>query len=169
MFGGNTRKTCNRRSDPPTHGEATDHEELIYLINPVYEAVEKCCIRTKLFLDEYAGKYHMTLNEVLDLPFHPRTKPRFEIDNNHIFFRNRTFRSQIHTIRIIFSHLAYLTKTMEYFKQSNLPDKNNMVMELKGQIQKYLDLYITSFEDYLNKTTHTSDNNVYYELKKRLQ
>ena len=27
MFGGNTRKTCNRRSDPPTHGEATDHEE----------------------------------------------------------------------------------------------------------------------------------------------
>ena len=104
--------------------------ELRRIMHDVFCSVRNCCKNMIAFKNEYTRRYRMTLKEYLKLDIHPKT-----------FKGSR----QLHTERIVFSHIAYLNQTRLYFIDSNITPSikrrkqyNALFVE---QIKDYLDMY----------------------------
>ena len=150
--------------------QVTSVDEIYEIITPVYNAIKKCCERTIIFLNEYQEKYNISLDDVLKKGFHPRTNPRKtkDLNNGRIIFDERTFRPQIHVVRVIFSHISYFTKTRDFISNGSYEDKVTMINAFNSWIESYLDLYKKYFLDYLKGSEHIADNTVYNALLKKL-
>lgn len=150
--------------------QVTSVDEINQIISPVYNAIKKCCERTIAFLNEYQEKYSISLDDVLKKGFHPRTNPRRtkNPNNGRITFVERTFRPQIHVVRVIFSHISYFTKTRDSISNGSYDDKEVMINAFNSWIESYLDLYKNYFLDYLKNSEHIADNTVYNALLKKL-
>lgn len=156
---------CDKSNGAPVKPlyQAMSVDELNTLIQPVYDAIAKCCMRSLLFKEEYMKKYGLNVNAYLRQYFHPRTNPRFNGCQGTKELEGRSFRPQLHIVRVIFSHIAYFDKVREYFLNCN--DENKEMCEcLTVWIKRYLKLYETNFYSILAGTTCNSDNNVYDEL-----
>ena len=157
---------CDRSNDglvKPLY-QATSVSELDTLINPVYEAIEKCCERSLLFKEEYMKKYGLSINEYLRQYFHPRTHPRFDIDHGAKELKKRSFRPQLHIVRVIYSHIAYFNDVLDCFLHSYTDGNSEMCECLITWVDRYLQLYRKNFYSILANTICNSDNNVYHDL-----
>lgn len=153
---------CDISVAKPLH-QATSESELDSLIQPVYEAVQRCCKRTIFFKDQYLEQYHSDLNQFLRQSFHPRTKPRLIMkDERHKKLDRTSFRPQIHIVRVIYAHIGYLNMVKKSF--SNLKESTAMCERLTKWIADYLLLYETYFYHLLKDSTYSSDNYVYNAL-----
>lgn len=153
---------CDIRSAKPLH-QATSKEELNALIQPVFNAIQRCCERYIFFKDQYLAQYQVNLDQYLQCPFHPRTKPRF---NDTGATRRKlipsSFRPQLHIVRVIYTHIGYFNTIKSFFANSG-----NMALLcecLTEWIADYLALYKQYFYPLLEDTICKSDNNVYLML-----
>ena len=153
---------CNAKVARPLH-QAASEDELNTLIQPVYNAVKKCCKRNIVFKDQYLKQYHKDLNQYLEQYFHPRTKPRFE-DETPLPKKLDTssFRPQLHIVRVIYAHIGYFNAVKRIFAASKR--KTAMCKCLTVWIEAYLELYKEYFFPLLKDTICNSDNNVYNTL-----
>ncbi len=104
-------------------------EYLAEIIEPIYNKVSECCKRQNEFCNLYIDKYNLSIEEYLNLKFHPKT-------NNGNY--------QLHIERVIFSHIDYLNECRIYNVQLHKEDKilaekfHNLLL---GYCKKYIDLY----------------------------
>lgn len=152
-------------SPKPLH-QAVSEQDIDILIRPVYEAVERCCKRNIVLKDQYMEQYQVSLDKYLIQYFHPRTKPRIDRRASHERLVKKSFRPQLHIVRVIYAHIWYFSKIKDFFAESDLPKKNIMCRHLTQWIAKYLVLYNTYFRDLLEDTICKADNNVYNDLIK---
>lgn len=106
-----------------------DYNELESYLENVYEAVENCCQKMNIFLENYQKTKKITSDK--------------ELVKLYINFQNNKGHSQLHTERIILSHLSYLDKCRLYFfnlKDYKL-DKERINTLFINYISRYLDLY----------------------------
>lgn len=105
-------------------------DDISSVIKCVLEAVSKCCNNMLDFKRAYINSHKSRKNKYLTLPFHPTTV-------NHS--------SQLHSERIIFSHIAYLNNVrLYYLDERTTPDLDNRKMFNKmfvEHINEYLELY----------------------------
>jgi len=120
----------------PLH-QIEDIDQMSKVISNVYNEVEICCKRHSLFMIKYMEKYQISLDEYLKKPFHPRTRFRKENDGKP---NKSSFRPQLHIVRVIFNHIAYLDNIKE---QSSYDIRETLTI----WIEKYLEL----FKKYLKK------------------
>lgn len=156
---------CQDTLEKPLH-QAVSTTEIDVLIQPVYNAIDLCCERHSLFMNQYMAKYKLSVNDYLRQNFHPRTKPRF--DEYHKM-APLSFRPQLHIVRVIYLHIAYFNAIKELVSISSLPEKNEMCECLSNWIERYLNLYESNFYKLLDSTICKSDNNVFRDLKKILE
>lgn len=153
---------CHINSAKPLH-QAISKEEINNLIRPVFEAVQRCCERNILFKDQYLMQYQVSLDQYLQCPFHPRTKPRFvEKRAKQKKLSTSSFRPQLHIIRVIYTHIAYFNEIKNSF--SHYGDMIPLCECLTEWIAAYLALYKQYFYDLLKNTVCRSDNNVFVKL-----
>lgn len=127
-------------------------QDICNVITQVQQVVGECCQNMTTFKTIYMGKKHIQGTEdYIELPIHPRTK---------------RLNPQLHTERIIFSHIAYLDHCRRYFigRQSIKFEQAKKVSEpFHIGIKKYLKLY----KDYIEPINPTR-RNVYDELQQQL-
>lgn len=150
-------------SPRPLH-QATSAQEVDTLIKPVYEAVKRCCQRNIVLKDQYMKQYQMSLDKYLAQYFHPRTKPRVDRGASRDRLDEKSFRPQLHIVRVIYAHIWYFSKVKDFFAESELPGRNLICKHLTQWIADYLELYDTYFWELLNGTICNADNNVYTDL-----
>lgn len=159
---------CKSLEARPLH-QASSVEEIDNLITPVYNAVELCCRRHNLFMEQYMEQYKIDKNEYLNQFFHPRTKPRFECQGKvRKKLSEFSFRPQLHIVRVIYAHIDYFNKIKNLFFKSNKIEKQLMCRNLTSWIDNYLKLYETYFYNTLDYTVCNPDNNVYWKLSELL-
>lgn len=129
-----------------------DLQDISNVINQVQQAVGECCQNMITFKTIYMRKKHIQNNEdYIKLPIHPRTK---------------RLNPQLHTERIIFSHIAYLDHCRRYLvaRQSVDFEQSKKVSEpFHIGIKKYLILY----KNYI-APINPARQNVYDELQQQL-
>lgn len=109
-------------------------EEIEGILKKVHEKIVVCCKKQVEFKDEYCKAHNISLNEYLELPFHPKTKS--------------TGNYQLHIERTIFSHTAYFEQCIEYYK--TLFNKNtNKINEFKEIFQKYYKEYLRLYDEFI--------------------
>lgn len=157
---------CKSLEARPLH-QATSVEEIDNLITPVYNAVELCCKRHNLFMEQYVEQYRIDKNIYLNQFFHPRTKPRFEREGKgRKKLSEFSFRSQLHIVRVIYAHIDYFNRIKNLIFKS---DRNQLMCKnLTSWIGNYLKLYETYFYNSLDYTVCNPDNNVYWKLSELL-
>lgn len=155
---------CESTLVKPLH-QVISEEEIDLLIQPVYNAIELCCERHAIFMNEYMGQYKVDKNSYLKKGFHPRTNPRFDKSNT---LTTNSFRPQLHMVRVIYAHVAYFNEVKKLISNSELLEKSQMCECLSRWISNYLKLYKDNFYNYLKGTVCNSDNNVYDDLEKLL-
>lgn len=114
-----------------------DLQEMKEMIKKVYNAVECCCKNMVVFREHYMKEKNMNnIKDYIKLHIHPKTNK----DN-----------PQMHTERIIFSHIAYLNDCRLYLiKQRRIYKEKEEINELFIDfIIKYLGLY-DKYIKYLN-------------------
>lgn len=156
---------CKNTLEKPLH-QAMSVAEINVLIQSVYNAIDLCCERHSLFMNQYMAQYKLSVNDYLKQTFHPRTKPRF---NEHDKMLRSSFRPQLHIVRVIYLHIAYFNAIKELISFSLLPEKNELCECLSGWIKQYLDLYERNFYELLDSIICKSDNNVFRDLKRLLE
>lgn len=108
----------------------SDFGKIEQIVKDVYEAVCLCCQDMITFSDKYMKrKKILNYDEYIQLSIHPRT---------------RSGKPQLHTERVIFSHISYLNHCRLYFINSvtssnTKKDVNEMFV---SYISKYLTLYV---------------------------
>ena len=102
-------------------------KELKSIINSVYCAVSRCCKNMLEFRTRYLQIKKISGEEYLSLPIHPTTKSK---------------KPQLHTERVIFSHIAYLNKVRLYFVDVKV------TTDYKKRLE-YNELFITYISNYL--------------------
>lgn len=127
-------------------------QDIQAIIGRVHKAIEDCCENMVRFKAIYQRKKEIKHNEAYVKSFiHPRT-----------YRRN----PQLHTERIIFSHISYLDHCRRYYIHSPECDfayANNICRPFLNGIEKYLTLY----NKYVNPI-NPSRRNVYDELLHQL-
>lgn len=102
-------------------------EELVEILNSVFEKLKACCEKQIEFYNDYIEKYNIEKSKYLGLPFHPRTRSK---------------NPQLHIERVIFSHIAYFNNYRLYLiKKRKLRKYNKFNDKLIEYIGKYLGLY----------------------------
>ena len=153
---------CDIRSAKPLH-QATSKKELDALICPVFEAIQRCCERNIFFKDQYLMQYQVNLDQYLQCPFHPRTKPHFnDASATRKKLVSSSFRPQLHIVRVIYTHIAYFNEIKKLFAKSE--DMIPLCECLTDWIAEYLSLYKQYFYDLLKDTICNYDNYVYTML-----
>ena len=108
-------------------------DDLENSINNVFNAVSLCCQNMNLFRKRYIALTGISAEKYLSLPIHPTTNIRHS--------------PQLHTERIIFSHIAYLNNVRRYFLNKKvtptLERRKAYNLVFVNAIGKYLDLYAT--------------------------
>ncbi len=103
--------------------------DLKRIMSNVYNAVNNCCLNMICFKDKYMSVHNISLDEYLRLNIHPKTAAGSY---------------QLHTERIIFSHIGYINNARLYFinrERGNIELRkkyNSLFIEF---ISKYLKLY----------------------------
>ena len=104
--------------------------EIDTIITEVYNAVSRCCDNSNKLRKKYKKALNINDDEYLSLPIHPIT------------YRSSP---QLHTERIIFSHIAYLNRVRLYFVNKNVTnefEKRKIYNTLfVNHIKNYLTLY----------------------------
>jgi len=158
---------CDANRAIPLH-QASTEDQLDAIIQPVYNAVKKCCRRTITFMDQYTKQYNMTTDEFLCQSFNSRTNPRFDHGKKTAKKLSiSSFRPQLHVVRTIYSHIGYFNSIMENILSSDLPEREEMSEALAHWINEYLKLYEEFFRIRLDGTVCNSDNNVFNNLKRK--
>ena len=124
----------------------TNISEIEHIIDGVYEAVQNCCQDMINFSQIYMAKKEiLDYNQYIKLPIHPRT---------------RFGKSQLHTERIIFSHISYLDHCRAYFidQAKSLDDKKKINEMFVDKIDKYLGLYINYIQPINTSRTKVAEN-----------
>lgn len=124
----------------------TDINQVLTIIDNVYKAVENCSKNMLLFREEYIRRNAVKEEDYEALRIHPRT--------------THSRSSQLHTERIIFSHIAYLNNVREFFINSVAADfvKQKRYNELfVTRISNYLDLYNTSIHPISSQRSEVHD------------
>lgn len=107
-----------------------DIHKIASVINDVYQAVSNCCENMAAFREEYIRRNNATMADYLSLPIHPITN------------RNSP---QLHTERIIFSHIAYLNNVRLYYLgptvTPDLTERKEYNKLFVDCIKNYLELY----------------------------
>ena len=152
-------------SPKPLH-QTVSAQDIDFLIKPVYEAVKRCCQRNLVLKEQYTERYQMSLDEYLTQYFHPRTKPRVDRRVSRERLDEKSFRPQLHIVRVIYAHIWYFSQVKDFFAKSELPKKITMCKHLTQWIADYLQLYDTYFRELLEGTICKADNNVYNDLIK---
>lgn len=104
--------------------------EISNIIDKIYEAVKNCCQDMIKFSKKYMEKKNMSsYKQYIKLPIHPRTY---------------SGNPQLHTERIIFSHIHYLNHCRIYhINRTNMPaEKKTLNTIFINYISKYLNLYL---------------------------
>lgn len=153
---------CDEQIAKPLH-HSKNREDIDSLVQPVYNAIKKCCIRNKVIKDDYVSKYGIDEYRYFSILFHPKTNPQFD-DNAQ--FQDHSFRSQLHIVRVIYNHIAYFNKVKKYFYYQKFDNKNTMCECLTNWIGKYLSLYEKNFYSMVKHTICQPDNTVYKRLFK---
>ena len=86
-------------SNPPLY--LCDIKDMELIINNVRNAVEICCNNMLKFKDKYIESYGISQEEYMSLNIHPIT--------------NYNKSPQLHTERVIFSHISYLNNVRLFF------------------------------------------------------
>lgn len=154
---------CDVKLVKPLH-QARCETELNLLIEPVYDAIKKCCERNVVFREQYTKNNNISNNKYLKEYFHPRTNPRFSMQAGKKILTDNSFREQLHIVRVLYNHCMYFDTVKEYFSGSKIKDKDQMCKCLTDWIEKYLDLYSTHFFSVLKDTVCKTDNNIYEAL-----
>ena len=153
---------CNERYGKPLH-YAKKTKELNNRIQPVYNAIQKCCERNIVFENHYCDSYDIVnRDDYLMQFFHPRTNPHYKKGSNEL--KDFSFRPQLHIVRVIYNHIHYFDSIKELISFSNYYSKNAMCKCLTTWIEKYLILYKEFFYDKQIGTVCNPDNNVYDDL-----
>lgn len=155
---------CNEDSAKPLH-QVTSHNELNALIQPVYDAVKRCCDRSIFFMNQYMEKYKIPKDKYLKQYFHPRTNPRFDNPASPTKkLDGSTFRAQLHIVRVIYAHVSYFYKIFDILLCANFPERDKLCEGLLNWAEEYLKLYKEHFFCMLENTICNSDNNVHKDL-----
>ena len=97
----------------PLH-QVNSPSDLRMIIQSVFEAINLCCQRQIFFMKKYIEGYDENLsdnekkNMYLKEFFHPRTNPRFHDNFGIKNLVAESFRPQLHIVRVIYNHIAYL-------------------------------------------------------------
>ena len=127
----------------------SDIKEIEYIINSVYNAVKNCYDNMILFRELYMNKKNISCcTKYMEAPIHPKT-------NNG--------NPQLHTERIIFSHIAYLEHCRTYhLSQITNPDEwhcfNNTFVKY---IKNYLELFTIYIEPVSTKRKKIAEDLLY--------
>lgn len=121
-----SNRLSNKNKPLYLYNELTDIEAIV---NSVYCAVLRCCENMEKFRNEYIKVTGITAEEYLSLPIHPTT--------------NITRSPQLHTERIIFSHIAYLDNVRLYYL-------NETITPTLSKRQEYNKMFVDSIDRYLN-------------------
>lgn len=108
----------------------SDFGKIEQIVKDVYEAVRLCCQDMITFSDKYMEKKKiLKYDEYIKLSIHPRT---------------RSEKPQLHTERVIFSHISYLNHCRLYFinLSTSLSTKKDVNEMFTSYISKYLTLYV---------------------------
>lgn len=107
--------------------------EMEKIMKSILDAVELCCRRMKIFRENYKKKKLIKTDDMYNqLPIHPRT-------NNG--------KSQLHSERIIFSHISYLNHCRLYhMKKTELLDEK---VELNKLFIRYIKMYMDLYYAYI--------------------
>ena len=121
-----SNRLSNRNRPLYMYGE--NYSALERNIHNVFCSVSNCCQNMIAFRDEYIKRYNISQEEYLKLDIHPKTK---------------NGASQLHTERIVFSHIAYLNSARLYYiniiSQKEMQKRYNALFV--HQIRAYLELY----------------------------
>lgn len=102
------------------------------IMHNVFCAVSNCCQNMIAFMGEYIKRYEISQELYLQKDFHPKTK---------------SGSIQLHTERIVFSHITYLNNARLYFINrditSNMKERREYNILFVDQIKEYLELYRT--------------------------
>ena len=151
----------------PLH-QVNSTSELKVIIQSVFEAINLCCQRQILFMKEYIESYDENLsdNEKKDMYlkefFHPRTNPRFHDNYGTKNLIAESFRPQLHIVRVIYNHIAYLNEVKNLFAKNNM---DFMCKDITEYIGNYLNLYKETFFSVLENTVGEYNNSVYKDLE----
>lgn len=124
----------------------TNIEEMENIIGKVFAAVQNCCLDMVLFSQIYMAKKGLTdYAQYINLPIHPRTY---------------SGKAQLHTERIIFSHISYLNHCrMFHIARMEFEEEkkkiNNMFVD---KINQYLSLYINYIQPISNSRKKVAED-----------
>lgn len=125
----------------------TEIAEIEAVVNSVYLSVLRCCENMGEFRKKYIEATGITAEKYLSLPIHPTT--------------NITHSSQLHTERIIFSHIAYLNNVRLYYLNEavmpTFPERKKYNKTFVSFIEKYLNLYYTHIKPVSEKRTFIAE------------
>lgn len=125
-------------------------DELKRNIETVYNKVSKCCLNQIVFMERYIKKYRISdITEYLNKDFHPIT-----IGGE----------KQLHIVRVIFAHIAFLNSFREYLYVNNDKRYGMFNKIIVDYIRKYLKLYDEKFYDLMSNTIGEYNNEVWNEL-----
>lgn len=151
----------------PLH-QVKDIDELNMIIQSVFMAISLCCQRQIVFMEKYIEKYDKNLSDknkkdkYLKEFFHPRTNPRYYEVHRITNIVPESFRPQLHIVRVIYNHIAYLNEVKNLFSKKNM---DNMCKEINSYIGEYLNLYKNTFFSLLENTEGEYNNYVYGDLE----
>lgn len=151
----------------PLH-QVTDSSELRVIIQSVFDAISICCKRQILFMKKYIESYDENLSDgdkkdmYLKEFFHPRTNPRFHDILGVKNLVGESFRPQLHIVRVIYNHIAYLNEVKNLFAKNNMYDMCKVITKFIGY---YLNLYKETFFSVLENTIGAYNNLVYKDLE----
>ncbi|MCC8072530.1 MAG: hypothetical protein LIO62_00145, partial [Clostridiales bacterium] len=159
------RYSKNQLSKPLHH--VTSETEVNVLVLPVYEAIQKCIEKHRIFMNDYIKNSGKSTNDYLGEWFHARTYPKFRTgEKGQRTLIDGSFRPQLHIVRVIYSHINYFNYIKNVVFFSPIENKTEICKALTNWIYKYLLLYQNNFYDWIAETNYNSDNNVYERLIK---
>ena len=121
------------------------------IVNSVYQAVLGCCKNMEEFRIKYINLNGITEEQYLSLPIHPTT--------------NFTHTPQLHTERIIFSHIAYLNNVRLYNLDSAIISDLKRRKEYNKMFVDYINKYLELYSIYIESIS-TKRNFVANKLKR---
>ena len=125
-----------------------DIRKLRVIMNNVFNAVRNCCRNMICFMNEYMRLTNMKKEQYLRLQIHPKTS-------------NGSY--QLHTERIIFSHIAYLNKTRLFFLNRDVAADFDTRKRYNELFVDYISKYLKLYNDYIAPISKARSK-VYEEL-----
>ena len=108
----------------------SDVDKVIKIFSDIYNAVKICCEKMILFKEYYCSHNKTMSGLYINQLFHPRTYKK---------------QPQLHTERVIFSHIAYLEEYRRHVALSSTrisdTDKPTLIQQILFTIGNYLQLY----------------------------